>query len=264
MLAAVSLAMTTYKTIKVQFQDAICFLQIDRPEANNTISSELVADCNDVLSLCEESATVVVLSGSPEVFCHGADFKTIAGTSNTAHEQNDGPGPLYDLWLRLATGPYVTISHVRGKANAGGVGFVAASDIALADETTQFSLSELLFGLYPACVLPFLIRRIGFQRAHYLTLMTQPISARQACEWGLVDAVEVASETLLRRHLQRLRRLSKTAVRRYKSYMSRISVPLRNLKSIAVAGNAEVFSDTENLRAITRYVEHGVFPWEKA
>lgn len=254
----------TYETIKVEFQESICFLQIDRPQADNTISSRLVAECNDVLSVCEESATVIVLSGSAEVFCSGADFKAIAGASKKAYEQDDGPGPLYDLWLRLATGPYVTISHVRGKTNAGGVGFVAASDVVLADETAQFSLSELLFGLYPACVLPFLIRRVGFQKAHYLTLMTQPISARQACEWGLVDECEPLSEALLRRRLHRLRRLSKIAVRRYKAYMSRISAPLQDLKSLAVAANREVFSDADNLRAIARYVEQGVFPWEKS
>jgi polyketide biosynthesis enoyl-CoA hydratase PksH len=254
----------TYETIKVQFQEPICFLQIDRPQANNTINSQLVAECNEVLSACEDSTTVVVLSGSAEVFCFGADFKAIAGTSKTAQEQDPGPGPLYDLWLRLATGPYVTISHVRGKANAGGVGFVAASDIVLADETAQFSLSELLFGLYPACVLPFLIRRVGFQKANYFTLMTQPISAKQACEMGLVDAYEPVSEALLRRHLQRLRRLSKTAIRRYKTYLSRISVPLQNLKSPAVSANLEMFSDADNLQAITRYVERGLFPWEKS
>jgi polyketide biosynthesis enoyl-CoA hydratase PksH len=248
-----------YKTIKVQFQESICFLQIDRPEANNTINAQLIAECNSVLSACEESATVVVVSGPPEVFCVGADFKTIAST----HEQEVDPEPLYDLWLRLATGPYVTISHVRGKINAGGVGFAAASDIVLADETAQFSLSELLFGLYPACVLPFLIRRIGFQKAHYCTLMTQPISAKQACEWGLVDAFEPLSEALLRRHLQRLRRLSKIAIRRYKNYMTRTSAPLEDLKSAAVAANREMFSDAGNLQAITRYVEQGVFPWEK-
>ena len=251
----------TYETINVQFQDSICFLQIDRPEARNTISNQLVAECNDVLSVCEELATVVVVSGSPEIFCFGADFKAIA--SGAVHEQNEGPGPLYDLWLRMANGPYVTISHVRGQANAGGVGFVAASDIVLADESAQFSLSELLFGLYPACVLPFLVRRIGFQKANYLTLMTQPISAKQAFEWGLVDAVEPQSEGLLRRHLQRLRRLSKIAIRRYKTYMSSMSMPLRDLKSRAVAGNREIFNDPENLQAITRYVERGVFPWEK-
>jgi len=253
----------TYETIKVQFQESICFLQIDRPQADNTISSQLVAECNDVLSACEESTTVIVLSGSPEVFCLGADFKAIAGASKKAHERDGGPGPLYDLWLRLATGPYVTISHVRGKANAGGVGFVAASDIVLADETAQFSLSELLFGLYPACVLPFLIRRVGFQKAHYLTLMTQPISAKQACEWGLVDEYEPLSEALLRRRLRQLRRLSKVAIRRYKTYMSRISAPLQDLKAPAVAANLEIFSDAGNLQAITRYVERGVFPWEK-
>jgi len=251
-----------YQTIKVRFQDAIRFLQIDRPEANNTINGQLVAECNDVLSACEESANIVVLSGSPEVFCFGADFKAIASTSKRS-DQDDGPGPLYDLWTRLATGPYVTISHVRGKANAGGIGFIAASDIVLADETAQFSLSELLFGLYPACVLPFLIRRIGFQKAHYLTLMTQPISAKQACEWGLVDACEPLSEALLRRHLQRVRRLSKVAIRRYKKFMGQISGPLQDMRSVAVAGNREVFTDTSNLQAIKQYVEYGIFPWEK-
>jgi polyketide biosynthesis enoyl-CoA hydratase PksH len=251
----------THETIKVQFQDSICHLQIDRPEANNTINGQLVAEINEVLSACEESATVVVLSGSPEVFCFGADFKAIA--TGKADEQNDGPDPLYDLFMRLATGPYVTISHVRGKANAGGVGFVAASDIVLADESAQFSLSELLFGLYPAVVLPFLIRRLGYQKAHYLTLMTQPVSAKQAFEWGLVDAFEPNSDALLRRHLQRLRRLSKPAIRRYKSYMSRINAPLHELKAPAVAANREIFSDAANLQAITRYVELGLFPWEK-
>jgi polyketide biosynthesis enoyl-CoA hydratase PksH len=252
-----------YETIKVRLQDSICHLQFDRPEANNTINDKLVAECGHALSMCEESATVVVLSGTPEVFCFGADFRAIANAPGAVPEQGDGPGPLYDLWLRLATGPYVTVAHVRGKANAGGIGFVAASDIVLADESAQFSLSEMLFGLYPACVLPFLIRRIGFQKAHYLTLMTQPVSAQQACEWGLVDAFEPQSELLLRRHLQRLRRLSKGAIRSYKDYMRGIAEPLQDMKSPAVAANVGMFSDTDNLRAIGDYVRLGVFPWER-
>jgi polyketide biosynthesis enoyl-CoA hydratase PksH len=68
---------------------------------------------------------------------------------------------------------------------------------------------------------------------------------------------------LLRRHLLRLRRLSKIAIRRYKTYMNRISVPLQELQSLAVAANREIFSDAGNLQAITRYVEQGIFPWEK-
>ena len=245
----------TYQTIAVRVQDDVCFLQLDRPAANNTINSELIDECHRVLAACEASIKVVVLSGSPEVFCLGADF--------SAPPAKEGPGPLYELWLKLATGPFITVAHVRGKVNAGGVGFVAACDVVIADEAAQFSLSELLFGLFPACVMPFLIRRVGFQKAHYLTLTTQPIPVTQAAEWGLVDAVGPQSEVLLRRHLLRLRRPNKVAIRRYKQFMSAMSQPrLTDQKPLAVAANLEVFSDPDNLSAIARYVETGQFPWE--
>jgi polyketide biosynthesis enoyl-CoA hydratase PksH len=253
-----------YETIKVRFQDSICFLQFDRAEAGNAINVRLVEELDDLLATCEELVTVLVLSGSPEVFCLGADFKALALSSSGPNEHGNGLEHLYDVWLKLATGPYITISHVRGKANAGGVGFAAASDIVLADDTAQFSLSEMLFGLYPACVFPFLERRIGFQKAHYLTLMTHPISVTVACEWGLVDGFDAQSDDLVRRHLLRLRRLSKTTIRRYKTYVNQTIRPLRDLRSLAVNASLEAFSDTKNLDAIIRYVERGVFPWENS
>jgi len=251
-----------YQTIQVRFQGAVCFLQFHRLEANNTINDRLVEECHQVLDLCEESINVVVLEGLPEVFCFGADFQEIHTQLSSGQRSQHSPEPLYDLWLRLAKGPYITISHVRGKANAGGVGFVAASDIVLADQTAQFSLSELLFGLFPACVLPFLIRRIGFQKAHYLTVMTQPIYVQQAHTWGLVDAYETQSEPLLRKHLLRLKYLSKKAIIRYKSYIHGLDDSLLQAKSLAVAANLDVFSDQKNLAGILRYVEKGQFPWE--
>jgi polyketide biosynthesis enoyl-CoA hydratase PksH len=251
----------SYQTIQVRFQEPICFIQFYRPEANNTINDLLIKECLQVLELCEESITVVVLEGVSEVFCFGADFQEIHQKIVTGEQSVQNPEPLYRLWLKLATGPYVTISHVRGKANAGGVGFVAASDIVLADQTAQFSLSELLFGLFPACVLPFLIRRTGFQKARYMTLMTQPILVQQAHSWGLVDAYDVQSESLLRKHLLRLKRLSKKGILRYKRYMSSLDA-LQQSKPLALAANQEVFSDHQNLEWIYRFVDQGKFPWE--
>lgn len=252
-----------YETLKVRLQESICHVQIDRLDAQNTINDVLIREFHQVLDTCEDAVTVLVLSGSAEVFCMGADFQALVG-ADRASDRFAGPGPMYDVWLRLSTGPYVTIAQVRGKANAGGVGFVAACDVVIADDTAQFSLSELLFGLYPACVLPFLVRRIGLQKAHYLTLMTQPITGKQALEWGLVDAFDSDVDAALRRHLLRLRRLSKTAIRRYKAYVSRLAQPLSELRAAAVGGNLEVFSDPQNIEVIHRYVERGVFPWEKA
>jgi polyketide biosynthesis enoyl-CoA hydratase PksH len=258
-----SLIMATFDTIRVKLEDDICFIQIYRPEDNNTINDLLIQEFSEVLTQCEQSVKVIVIEGLPEVFCFGADFKELqTDVHNPTLDQQQNPEPLYNLWLQLSSGPYITIAHVRGKANAGGIGFVAACDVVLCEEKAIFSLSELLFGLMPACVLPFLIRRMGFSKANYLTLMTQPISAKQAQEWGLVDAFEINSENLLRKHLLRLRRLSKTGITRYKRYMNSLNNSLEISKPEAIAANIEVFSDQSNLEKITRFVKTGQFPWE--
>lgn len=258
---------TPYRTLKVRFQDSICFLQLHRPEANNTINSQLIGECAAVLDRCEQSSTVLVLEGLPDVFCFGADFEEIRAAAHAVGSQTQyqpSPEPLYDLWLRLTTAPFFVVSHVRGKTNAGGMGFVAASDIVIADDTAVFSLSELLFGLLPACVLPFLIRRIGFQKAHYLTAMTQTIDVSQALQWGLVDASDANSESLLRKHLLRLRRPNRTAIARYKRLANELRGAVVDDRRAAIAANREVFADPSNIANITRYVETGVFPWERS
>lgn len=247
-----------YQTIKTRFEGSICYIQLYRPEANNTISDKLIDECGEVLSLCEQSATVVIIEGLPDMFCFGADFDEIQQKKSCGQS----PEPLYDIWAKLAGGPYISIAHVRGKVNAGGIGFVAACDIVLANESAMFSLSELLFGLYPACVLPFLMRRIGYQKANYLTLTTQPVNVHQAQTWGLVDAYDEHSEVLLQKQLLRLRRLPKTGITRYKRYMTELNGFIKQSKSSAVAANQEMFSDEENLRGIFRYMDTGQFPWE--
>lgn len=250
------------QTLKVRWQQSICFIQMYRPDAQNAINDTMVDEFIAVVKQCEAEATVVVIEGLPEVFCFGADFAEVQEQHQSSSASSD-PGPLYDLWLKLATGPFISIAHCRGKVNAGGVGFAAACDIVLSDETAVFSLSELLFGLMPACVLPFLARRTGVVKANYMTAMTQPVSAQQAQNWGLVDELEGNSANLLRRHLLRLRRLNKKAVLRYKNYLTQMSNTLQELREPALAANLEVFSDPENRAVIDRYVSTGQFPWEQ-
>lgn len=259
-----------YQTLQVRYQasapdgeDDICFLTLYRPDANNTINDQLVDECTQVIDHCYKRVKIIILEGLPEVFCFGADFQGMADElARQDAGAGQGPEPLYDLWHKLATGPFVSVAHVRGKANAGGIGFVAACDLVLADSPAEFSLSELLFGLMPACVLPFLIRRMGFQRAHALTLMTKPMKVKEAHEAGLVDAYADNSEVLLRQHLSRLRRLNKTAIQRYKTYMNSLDDSLSSAKPKALAANLEVFTDSDNLQKIERYVNTGRFPWE--
>lgn len=251
-----------YQTVKVRIEQAICYLQLYRPKANNTINDQMIEECHHVLDRYGESINLLVLEGLPDVFCFGADFQEMVDTMANGKVRDRNPERLYDLWLRLATGPFITLSHVRGRVNAGGIGFVAASDIVLAERSAQFSLSELLFGVFPAAVLPFLIRRMGVAKANYLTLMTKTISAEQAEAWGLVDACEDHSQSLLRKHLLRLKPLTKRAIMEYKQYIHQLHPPLEEAKSLAVEANKAMFSDPKNLSGIYRYVETGKLPWE--
>jgi polyketide biosynthesis enoyl-CoA hydratase PksH len=253
---------TPFETITLRQEGDVAFLQFARPASNNTINGQMLAECARALAACAETSNIVVLQGNNEVFCLGADFQALADAA-APPTADAGPAAMYELWLSMTRMPCIVIAHVLGRVNAGGMGFVAASDIALAGAQAQFGLSEMLFGLYPACVMPFLVRRVGFQHANYLTLTTQPVSAQRALAIGLVDACDAQADVLLMRHLQRLRRVPKAAIRRYKNYMRHMNTSLESLKRGAVEGNLEVFSDPHNIEAIGRFVRDGVFPWER-
>lgn len=244
--------------LTVEDRDGVRTVTLIRPDSGNALDAALVAQLSAVVAACEaaDGPAVLVLTASPQVFCVGGDLGATA-----AGDELD-PWLLYDLWRRLTTGPFVSVAAVGGRTGAGGVGLVAACDMVLADSTASFALSELLFGLFPACVLPFLIRRVGAQRAHYLTLSTQPVDAAQALAWGLADAVADPLEGLLRKHLLRLRRLDKAAIGRYKRHMAEIHGLVDTARPAALAANRAMFADPDIRAGIARYVAEGKFPWE--
>lgn len=251
-----------YECLKIVINGNLCRVQMYRPGAHNAINSCMLHELYEVFGLLENSlVSVVVLEGLPDVFCFGADFKELSAKQSDDMAFSKDPEYLFRLWKRIVESPMLTIAHVRGKTNAGGVGFVAACDIVLADDKAVFSLSEMLFGLIPACVMPFLIRKVGVQKAKYLTLTTQSIDVKTAKDWGLVDDYAESSEWLVNRQLIRLRRLDKKAITRFKRFMSKLAPELETAEPIAVATNREVFSDAQNLAAIERYVKEGLFPW---
>jgi len=248
-----------FETLTAETSGGICTVTLTREQSGNVLDAALLTELGEVVGRCEadDGPTVLVLTGGSQVFCAGGDFQAVADRDAALD-----PALLYALWSRLATGPFVSVAAVRGRANAGGVGLAAACDIVLADSSAGFALSELLFGLYPACVLPFLIRRVGEQRAHYLTLSTQPISAEQALAWGLADAVEDPLDGLLRKHLLRLKRLTKPAIAAYKTYRASLSPLLDQSRTAALDANRAMFADPAIRAGIRRYVTERKFPWE--
>jgi polyketide biosynthesis enoyl-CoA hydratase PksH len=255
--------MSQYETLRVRHDDNICVAQLYRPTARNAINARMIAEFATLLAACESSdVSVIVLEGLPDVFCFGADFNSVSDHAMAGRSDESSAAALYDIWTKLASGPFVTIAHVRGAVNAGGNGFVAACDIAIADSSASFSLSELLFGLYPACVMPFLVRRIGLQRANYMAISTQPIAAQEACEWGLVDRIGDSGEAELQRHLRRLRRLSRDSIASYKRYLSSLPCLIESARAAAIENNRSMHTLPGVIEGIVRYAQNGQFPWE--
>lgn len=251
-----------YNTIRVRMDGVVCYLQLFRPHANNSINFALVNELLDALAACKDTVKVVVIKGLANTFCDGADFESLISASQDENREKVSQ-LLYQLWLELVTGPYVTISDVKGKVNAGGIGFLAASDIVICDASASFCLSELLFGLIPACVMPFLIRRIGFAKSNYLALTTQKISPAVAQEIGLIDAYTSNSDAELNKILRRLRCLSIPSIIRYKKYRNSLDDFLVDSMLKAVKANREMFSDQDNLKKIADFIKNGRYPWEE-
>lgn len=253
---------TLFHTLRIRRQPGVQFVQIYRPEAGNAINQPLVQELTMMLDAVEQEETinVVVLEGLPEIFCSGMDFQEyVAGEQKEEQRTAD----FFQFLRRLAESAKIIVAKVEGKVNAGGIGLVAVCDFVVADQGATFALSELLFGLLPAMVMPFLIQRVGLQKAKLLALTTQPISAAEAHRWGLVDECGADVNQLLRAYLQRWRRLTPQAIQRLKRYLHQLQPIDPATEEVAVNTIAEVMADPAIKAGIRRYVEEGIAPWSR-
>lgn len=251
-----------YQTLKISYQGVIQRIQLYRPEANNSINSQLTIELLSALQVAEaeEVVKVIILEGLPDVFCTGMDFGEVA----TAQEL-DPKGrynAYYDILKQMSQSSKIILSVVRGKVQAGGVGLVAASDLVIADETATFVLSELLFGLLPACVLPFLIRRVGFQKAYRLALTTQSISASEAEKWGLIDECGSNTNQLVSQYIRRLKYLPSSGVKELKNYINQLWIIQAETQDLAVNEIFRLITEPTVQEKIKRFQQEGLFPWQ--
>lgn len=255
----------TYSCIKIRTQKGVLYLQMYRPLANNSLNALLMQEMMEVLQLVEtdEEVKVVVLEGLPDHFCTGMDFNAASEGSAEAIVGND-PNGYYNLLKHFSGCSKVIIAKVEGKVNAGGIGLVAASDIVIADPGVTFGLSEALFGLLPACVLPFLIRRIGYQKAMWLTLTTQGVTAERAWQIGLADELTTNISDSVRKNLLRLTRLDTATILSLKQYMSALWIISEETQQLAVDKITSLVSSEKVQLNIQNFIKNEKFPWEKS
>jgi methylglutaconyl-CoA hydratase len=186
------MADAAYRTIQVEREGRVGRVWLNRPDVRNAFDAVLIGELREALKALggDAGVRVVVLSGRGSSFCAGADLNWMREIVRFSYEQNLAESlDLAALHWELYNLPKPTIARVNGPAIGGGVGFLSACDMAVASEEAVFGLSEVKIGLVPACIAPYVVRRIGESRARQYFLTGERIDARRACEIGLVHAV---------------------------------------------------------------------------
>lgn len=183
---------TAFQTIEVKFEDKVARVALNRPEVRNAFNEVMIEDLIQALEMIEQdqSIRVVVLTGNGKAFCAGADLNWMKKMKDFTYEENYSDAlRLAELMFRLYNLPKPTIAAVNGASIGGSNGLVAACDIAIASHRAEFSLSEVKIGLVPACIGPYLLKKVGEQACRDLFLTGERISADQAKAFGLVSDV---------------------------------------------------------------------------
>ncbi len=165
---------------------ALC--RIDRPEARNALSPEVMDELASAVERFDADADVrcIVIAGSDEVFASGADI----GALRERTFQDSLVHPAAAFWKRLAAIRTPMIAAVSGWALGGGCELALACDMIVASETAEFGQPEITLGIIPGGGgTQRLARVVGKQRAMELVLTGRRIDAAEAERMGFVNAV---------------------------------------------------------------------------
>jgi methylglutaconyl-CoA hydratase len=179
--------------LRVETGRGLATLTLDSPHNRNALSRALMTRLVAALraAVADDAVRVVVLSHTGPVFCSGADLKETA-------EAYAGSGPLPadmlgGLLSEIWDCPKPVVARVGGPARAGGLGLVAAADLAICAEEATFAFSEVRLGVAPAIISATVLRRLAPRAAAELFLTGEVFDGRRAVEVGLATAAAPAA-----------------------------------------------------------------------
>lgn len=164
-------------------------LTLSRPDVHNAFSDRMIAALTETLDMvaASPSARGLFLRGEGRSFCAGADLEWMRRAASFSLDESRADAfALSKMLHKLASLPCATVALVQGNAFGGGIGLIAACDIAVSVRQAGFALSEARLGIIPATISPYVLRRIGSAQAHRYFLTAERFNAERAQRIGLV------------------------------------------------------------------------------
>lgn len=248
--------------LSISHQGAVATLTLRRPEVRNAFNEEVIAELAHSFQQvsADRSVRCVVLAAEGPAFCAGADLNWMRRMADYTREENlADAGKLADMLQAIYLCPQPVIARVQGDVFAGGLGLVAAADMAVSVDTAQFCLSEVKLGLIPATISPYVIRAMGARAAHRYFLTAERFSAVEAYRLGLVHEVTSADrlDAVVAQWVQALTTASPHAVQVCKRLVQDVAEREINQALVAstVAGIADSRASEEGKEGVQSFLQ---------
>ncbi len=179
-----------YETLAINVDGSVATLTLNRPDARNAMSHQMVADMLHFFQGIRNnrSIRVVVIRAAGKTFCAGGDIRDLS-TPRTADEEREALARLDTMLRAVNRAPQVVIERVHGAVMGGGIGLVCVSDIAIASTAARFALPEVRLGLVPSLISPFVVERLGLTQTRRWMLTGTTFDGKAAQAVGLVHEV---------------------------------------------------------------------------
>jgi methylglutaconyl-CoA hydratase len=186
--------------IESRLEDQIWKVTLNRPEKHNAFDAGMIASLSSALQSMPAEARLVLITGNGKSFCAGADISYMRAQASYSEEQNrDDAKKLSAMFEFIYELPVPTVTYAQGNIFGGGLGILAACDIALAHESAKFCFSEVKMGIIPAVISPYVLRKTSNAFAKRYFLSAEVFDAQVALRSGLIAEVvptEKAEETV--------------------------------------------------------------------
>lgn len=258
----------TYEHILYDVSGRVATLTLHRPEKRNALNAAVVAELQVALDAAakDPAVKVIVLKGSGEAFCAGADLESLQQLQKNTREENLADSrALMALMKKIYYHDKIVIAQVEGHAIAGGCGLVTLCDLSYAVPEAKLGYTEVKIGFIPALVSVFLVRKIGEGRARELLLTGRLMTATEAATYGLINQVVPAEE--IAAHVSKVaedlcNNASGNSLKVTKRLITRVyDLPLDEALEHAAAENAVTREHADCQRGIQAFLDRQKMTW---
>lgn len=257
-----------FTTLETEITNQTATIWLNRPDIRNAFNEvmigELIMAFKDVSAL--DKVRVILLRGRGKSFCAGADLNWMRDVANYSYEQNYKESlQLSECFYTIYNCPKPTIAVVHGAAIGGANGLLAACDMAVCDDETVFSLSEVKIGIVPACISPYVIKRVGEYGARELMLTGKRIKGKEAEHFRLVNKSlhENELENYLNELIDLLMSSGPKAMSQCKTLIDKVSneITLEEALSYTARMIAEIRASEEGQEGMAAFLEKRKAKW---